>query len=187
VGTRETESSEGHQEAPTEGLWRFFEHPITLAALAILLGVLGLFIYTPILSACGGLFLIAFYRSKAVAKRSWRVQALAYTVLVCIIVPALYFTNRLVERKMAHSEVAVSPKRTEAVASPPVPLVSNPTAPPVTSPSPTVVHSTPAVLVYPGFKEKLDMVSLSIGSNHVSYPVEYNTQAPCQCIQVRRR
>jgi hypothetical protein len=87
--------------APTEGLWRFFEHPITLAALAILLGVIGLFIYTPILWACGGMFLIAFYRSKAVASRSLRVQVVAYIILAGIIAPTLYFTNHFAATREA--------------------------------------------------------------------------------------
>src|ERR1700722_15418329 len=48
------------------GLWKFIEHQITLAALAVIMGILGLFVYTPILGACGALFVLAFYRSEAV-------------------------------------------------------------------------------------------------------------------------
>jgi hypothetical protein len=90
------------------GLGRFGEHPITLAAFAVILGVVGLFLYTPILWACGGMFLIAFYRSKAVAGRPWGVQVLSYAVLISVIFPALYLINRLLERKEKESKAVAS-------------------------------------------------------------------------------
>ena len=90
------------------GLWKFIEHPITLAALAVIMGILGLFVYTPILGACGALFVLAFYRSEAVAGQTTKVQVLAYAVLICVISPALYGCYRLVDWKESASRQSKS-------------------------------------------------------------------------------
>ena len=102
--TAETASVATPATSLTERLWKFFEHPITLAALAILLGVLGLFVYTPILIACGALFVAAFRRSGVVADYPAKKRAIAYGTLICVIVPALYGCYLLVERRESSSK-----------------------------------------------------------------------------------
>src|SRR5882757_3678283 len=70
---------------PANKWLNFIEQPLFLWAAGLLGGVLGLFIFTPILIVFGGCVLLAFHRAGVVhGKRLW-VQIVSYAAIMCLI------------------------------------------------------------------------------------------------------
>ena len=87
-------------QAKGNGWWDFFENPITLLVVAVVLGAVGLILYTPILIFCVVLMAVALYRSKAVEGKPLKRQVLAYVAVVGCSSLALYGVDVLLYSRL---------------------------------------------------------------------------------------
>ena len=97
-------------------LWEFTEHPLTLAALAIVAGVIGVVYFTPVLIVSGILLLVAVVRTKLVTVKGVK-KLLAYAGITLAITVFIYGVDRLVKNKLTPSTPQLS-----VVIPPPLPV-----------------------------------------------------------------
>ena len=89
-------------------LFGFVEQPLFIAALGILGGLVGLFLYAPVLVACGIAVLLAFHRAKpAVGLGPWT-KAAVYLLACVIVMGLLYVLHLRLDRKLAESNTTLA-------------------------------------------------------------------------------
>jgi len=84
----------------------FAEQPLFLWAMGILAGLVGLFIFTPLLTVCGICILLAFHRANVVRGATTKVQAISYGLLILLTGAILLGTRYLIKENLPHIPTA---------------------------------------------------------------------------------
>lgn len=80
-------------------LLNFLEQPLVTLALGIIGGMVGIFVYAPVLILCGLSILLGFHRARVVSGYSRRWKVIAYLLLTSVISVGLYGLQIVIQRK----------------------------------------------------------------------------------------
>lgn len=83
----------------TRRIWEFIEHPFTLTVVAIIAGVIGVVVFTPVLILCGVLLFAAIVRTNLVTAAG-RKRWLVYGCISLLLAATIYGANALVRLKI---------------------------------------------------------------------------------------
>jgi len=85
-------------------LLAFVEQPLFTLSVGIIGGIVGLFLYSPVLAVCGVCVILAFHRAKVVNGESfWKVQIPSYVVLCSVVIVSLYGLHLVIQKKLAEA------------------------------------------------------------------------------------
>lgn len=80
-----------------------FEQPLFLWSAGIVGGLVGLFLFTPVLFVCGCCFVLAFHRAKVVQGDPPKTQIISYVVLICVVAALLWYARQLIKANLPNS------------------------------------------------------------------------------------
>jgi len=133
------EIQETWQEKPRlrDRLLAFIEQPLFTLPIGILGGLVGLFLYSPVLTVCGVCVILAFHRAGVVSGLPfWKVQLLSYVVLTGITVGVLFWVHVLLQKELAKANISLSGLIVSTFAEKYPSLITPPTKQDVPSPLP---------------------------------------------------
>lgn len=122
----------------TQKVMAFFEQPLVLGPATVIAGIIGVFIWSPILIVCGCCFVVGLRQSGILLGQSRKTQTICYLIWIITVGWGLFAVNRLITKE-AHAYVAgivesiasripkqqpVSP----IVPAPPAPIIQQPKA-----------------------------------------------------------
>jgi hypothetical protein len=84
----------------SQRLLGFIEQPLFLAPVGTLGGLVGMFLFTPLLIVCGFCILLAFHRAKVVEGETRLFQIAAYSLLFALTTGGLYGMRILIKKKV---------------------------------------------------------------------------------------
>ncbi|MGC2694884.1 MAG: hypothetical protein WA738_03755 [Candidatus Angelobacter sp.] len=98
--------AKSREEEPTEKrtgpqrLLEFLEQPLFINPLAVVGGLVGMFLFTPLLAIVGVCIVLAFHRNKTVSDKSKLVQIVAYGILFIAVIVGLYAIGSLIKKNI---------------------------------------------------------------------------------------
>jgi hypothetical protein len=88
--------------SPSGRVFRFAEHPLTLAAIGIVCGLAAVYIYGPILMFCFWILVLSLHRSKALEGLAGWIPVTCYAIVISVSGSVFYEIGRAIENHKEH-------------------------------------------------------------------------------------